>query len=160
MLGYINIREYSANDKPVLMELLALNTPEYFAPSEREDFDHYLDNEIDLYFVITVDSLVVGCGGINFNNDSKTGKISWDILHPEFQGKSLGTMLLKHRIDLLKSMPSIENIVVRTSQVAYKFYGKSGFISTQIEKDYWAKGFDLYYMELPTTDDQRPVTND
>ncbi|MFM1998791.1 MAG: hypothetical protein RL204_738, partial [Bacteroidota bacterium] len=118
-------------------------------------FDHYLDNEIDLYFVVTVDNQVVGCGGININNDSKTSKISWDILHPEFQGKSLGTMLLKHRIELLRSMPSIENIVVRTSQVAYKFYEKSGFKTTQIEKDYWAEGFDLYYMELPTTNDQR-----
>ena len=154
MLDKILIREYSANDKQVLMELLALNTPDYFAPSEGEDFDHYLDHEIDFYYVVTVDSRVVGCGGINFNNDSKTGKISWDILHPEFQGKSLGTMLLKHRIEVLRSMPSIENIVVRTSQVAYKFYEKNGFKTTQIEKDYWAKGFDLYYMKLPTTDDR------
>ena len=80
--------------------------------------------------------------------DSKTtGKISWDILHPEYQGKSLGSQLLKHRIGKLKSIDSIQKIIVRTSQLAYKFYEKQGFVLNEIKKDYWAKGFDMYSME-------------
>ena len=37
------IRAYDANDKATLLHLLELNTPKYFAPSEKEDLEHYLD---------------------------------------------------------------------------------------------------------------------
>ena len=67
--------------------------------------------------------------------------------HPDYQGKSLGTKLLKHRIDKLNSIDGIQKITVRTSQVAYKFYEKQGFELFEIKKDYWAEGFDMYNME-------------
>ena len=67
---------------------------------------------------------VVGRGGINFAENKTIGKISWDIIHPDFQGKSLGTKLLKYRIEVLKTIPGIQKITVRTLQVAYKFYEK------------------------------------
>jgi ribosomal protein S18 acetylase RimI-like enzyme len=54
---------------------------------------------------------------------------------------------LKHRIDKLNSIGSIQKITVRTSQVAYKFYEKQGFELFEIIKDYWADGFDMYNME-------------
>ena len=67
---------------------------------------------------------VVGCGRINFAENKTIWKISWDIIHPDFQGKSLGTKLLKYRIEVLKTIPGIQKITVRTLQVAYKFYEK------------------------------------
>lgn len=142
----IEIREYKATDKSYLMNLLELNTPKYFANEERIDFEKYLENERELYCVLLYDEKIVGCGGINFDDNNTTGKISWDILHPEYQGKSLGTKLLKHRIEKLKSMDTILKIQVRTSQLAYRFYEKQGFELKEIKKDYWAKGFDLYSM--------------
>ena len=61
---------------------------------------------------------------VNFAENKTIGKISWDIIHPDFQGKSLGTKLLKYRIEVLKTIPGIQKITVRTLQVAYKFYEK------------------------------------
>lgn len=147
MSDIVTIREYHKDDKSALMNLLELNTPKYFASEEKVDFDCYLDNEKELYFVLLFDNKIVGCGGINFADKNTTGKISWDILHPDYQGKSLGTQLLKHRIEKLKSIDSIQKITVRTSQVAYKFYEKQGFELNEIVNDYWAKGFDMYSME-------------
>lgn len=143
----IIIREYTIIDKNDVMNLIRLNTPKYFAPEEEGDLSNYLDNERELYFVLLFDGETVGCGGINFGDNNTTGKISWDILHPDYQGKSLGTKLLKHRIAKLESIESITRITVRTSQVAYAFYEKQGFVLNQIAKDFWARGFDMYSME-------------
>lgn len=129
------------------MNLIGLNTPRFFAKEEADDLSRYLDEEIELYYVLSVDNKIVGCGGINFAENKTVGKISWDIIHPDFQGRSLGTLLLKHRLEVLQSIESIRKITVRTSQVAYKFYEKQGFILHEIKKDYWAEGFDMYYME-------------
>ena len=147
MNNSITIREYKSIDKSSVMNLIRLNTPEYFAPEEEDDFSNYLDNERELYYVLLFNEKIVGCGGINFAENKTIGKISWDILHPEYQGKSLGTRLLEYRIEQLESIKSVQKITVRTSQVAYQFYEKQGFELKEIKKDYWAKGFDMYKME-------------
>lgn len=143
----LTIREYQTTDKDAVMELIKQNTPKYFAPEEAADLSNYLDNEIELYYVLVLYDKIVGCGGINFANDKTIGKISWDIIHPGYQGKSLGKQLLKYRVDILKSVDSVRKITVRTSQLVYEFYEKQGFALRETQKDYWAKGIDMYYME-------------
>ena len=110
------IREYRETDKNAVIDLIRQNTPEYFALEEEADFSNYLDSERELYFVLLLNKEIVGCGGINFTDDKTTGKISWDIIHPQHQGKSLGAQLLKYRIEKIKSINGIQKITVRTSQ--------------------------------------------
>src|SRR6185436_15169245 len=140
------IRDYHPNDKAQVLNLLRLNTPQYFAPEEEKDLIYYLDHERESYYVLELDKKIIGCGGINFEANKSLGKISWDILLPEFQGRGLGTLLLKHRIDTLLKIKTVNKIIVRTTQLTYKFYEKSGFKTVEQAKDYWAKGFDLYKM--------------
>ena len=68
------------------------------------------------------------------------------MIHPDFQYKGHGTLLVKHRIDRLLNKNSIKDISVRTSQHTYKFYEKSGFELIKIIKDYWSEGYDLFEM--------------
>ncbi|MFY7811309.1 MAG: GNAT family N-acetyltransferase [Flavobacterium sp.] len=143
----ISIREFEVNDSKKIVDLFRLNVPKFFAKEEEKDLIQYLENEIELYYVLLYDGKIVGSGGINFENEMKTGIISWDIIHFDFQGKKLGSQLLKHRIEKLKTIESIQEIVVRTSQFTYLFYDKQGFEISEIIKDYWAKGFDLYSMK-------------
>lgn len=147
MTDLLTINEYEIKDKPEVIHLIRLNTPKYFAAIEENDLINYLENEKELYFVLRYHKNIVGCGGVNFANNKTIGKISWDIIHPNYQNKSLGTRLLNHRIDLLKGIKTIKKIIVRTSQVSYKFYEKQGFELIEIIKNYWADGFDLYYMQ-------------
>lgn len=141
------IREYSTSDKPKVIKLLQLNTPEYFDPSEDVELIDYLDNNREDYFVVLRKSKIVGAGGINYFPDKNTARISWDMIHPEYQGKGVGKELIQYRISLIKaSSKKIELIIVRTSQLTYKFYEKMGFVLEKIEKDFWAKDFDLYQM--------------
>ena len=140
------------NRQNAVINLIRLNIPKYFAPTEETDLNYYLDHERELYYVLLFDGQIVGCGGINFEDNKTTGKISWDILHPQYQGKSLGSQLLKYRIEKIKVIDSIQKITVRTSQLAYKFYEKQGFELNEVKEDYWAKGFDLYRMEYKGLD--------
>lgn len=147
MDNHITIREYSPTDKNAVMTLIKSNIPKYFAVEEETDLGRYLDEEVELYYVLLFDGMIVGCGGINFDDNKTTGRISWDIIHPAYQGKSLGAKLLKYRLEKLRSISSIEKITVRTSQLVYKFYEKQGFVLLEVRKDYWADGFDMYKME-------------
>lgn len=142
----VTIRDFTQADLPALVEILRLNVPQFFDESEVVLFEHYLTNEVELYFVVERNGKIVGSGGINFDNNQTTGKISWDVLHPAAQGLGIGSALLQHRLNLLQSMEKIQKIIVRTSQLTYKFYEKNGFTLQEVQIDYWAKGFDLYSM--------------
>lgn len=146
MNSNLNVRSYSQSDQAILLELLRLNTPKYFAPEEEAEFISYLTHEIEQYFVVELNGEIVGCGGINLVENGAVGRISWDLLHPNSQGKGIGSQLLQHRIGVLKSNQKVKQIVVRTSQHVYPFYEKNGFELREIKKDYWADGFDLYLM--------------
>jgi ribosomal protein S18 acetylase RimI-like enzyme len=140
------IREYKDCDKSSVIALLRLNTPAYFSQLEESDLIYYLDYEVDRYFVLELDNSIVGCGGINFSADRTFATLSWDIVHPNHQGKSLGSMLLNYRLENIAKDPRVKDIKVRTSQLVYKFYEKNGSKLIKIVKDYWAEGFDLYEM--------------
>ena len=142
------IRKYTTKDKSRVLELFRLNTPNYFDASEEADFIKYLDHEVEDYFVYEQNSKILGAGGINYFLEEKSARISWDMVDSKSQGKGIGKKLTQHRINHLKGNPKIEIIRVRTSQHAYKFYEKMGFELEKIEKEYWAKNFDLYLMQM------------
>ena len=140
------IRKYQSEDKDAVMALIDLNIPEYFDESERHDFEDYLENEREDYFVIEQDGKIVASGGINYFRDEHTARISWDMVHPDHHGKGLGRQLVDHRLAVIKSTPGVRNVIVRTSQLAHNFYAKSGFVLDEVKEDFWAPGFDLYLM--------------
>ena len=142
----MTIRAYHTADRPQLLQLLALNTPAYFAPEEAIDFENYLSNDVQHYFVAEIDGAIAGSGGYNLFPENGEARISWDIIHPDFQGKGIGKALTLFRIDAIKKSGVDYSIIVRTSQLAFGFYEKLGFVLEKVEKDYWAEGFDLYLM--------------
>ncbi|HEY4652574.1 MAG TPA: GNAT family N-acetyltransferase [Pontibacter sp.] len=144
------IRPYTVADKEALLQLLQLNTPQYFHPAEEADFLYYLAQELESYYVLEENGTIVGCGGINYFYSEKLARLSWDMVHPQHQGKGIGRQLTEYRLHEIKSKPEIETIVVRTTQLVYPFYNKLGFELVKTEKDYWADGFDLYQMQLNT----------
>lgn len=144
----MDIRPYTPADDESIIQLLRLNTPEYFAPEEEQDLRDYFANHIDRYFVIEDNGNIIGSGGINITNNGRNAVLSWDIIHPNYQGKGIGSQLTQHRLDVIKTIAGIENTSVRTSQLVYKFYEKFGFVLKEVIKDYWAEGIDMYRMEM------------
>lgn len=141
-----HIRAYQDFDQESVLSIFRLNTPRYFSPEEENDLIRFLEKEIAFYFVVESSGQVVGSGGINFQENHSIGILSWDLFHPDFQRKSLGTELLKFRIQKLSEL-NILRIRVRTSQLVYTIYQKNGFQLKEVVEDYWAAGIDLYLME-------------
>lgn len=142
------IRKYSTTDKLKVIGLLKKNIPQYFDPSEEADYKDYLENELEDYFVYEQNHEIIGAGGINYFPKEKLARISWDMIDPASHGKGIGKELVQFRIHHIKQHTNIETIIVRTSQVVYKFYERMGFELVKVEKDYWAKNFDLYLMKM------------
>ncbi len=142
------IRPFKISDRAKLIEIFKLNTPDYFDSKEQKHFEEYLDNYRETYLVVEDDNKVIGGGGYHFNTQKTIGRISWDLFHPDFKGKGLGKQLVNHRFEKIKSVSTVHSVVVWTSQSAFKFYGKFGFGTKEIRKDFWGQGLDLYIMEM------------
>lgn len=142
------IRTYRTEDKLSLFALLELNTPRFFAEEEHADFERYLKEDLEYHYVLCgADDTILGCGGFTTSEDGETAKLSWDFLHPDFQGFGFGSALTRHRIARIKQLPGIKKVSVRTSQHVYPFYEKFGLVVREIVPDYWAPGFDMYRLD-------------
>ena len=142
----MGIRKYRPEDKVELMAILKMNVPKYFHVSEIADFEKYLDNELEDYFVVELEGKLVACGGLNFFPKEKQVRISWDIVHPEYHGEGIGKSLVQYRIKWAQKKQPEYQVIVRTSQLSFGFYRKMGFEIQKIIKDYWDEGFDLYQL--------------
>jgi [ribosomal protein S18]-alanine N-acetyltransferase len=83
----MQIRPYNISDKEKLTEILRLNIPDYFAPEEEKEFEDYLANHSQNYYVLETENKIAGGGGFNLFEEEKIARISWDIFHPEYRRK-------------------------------------------------------------------------
>ena len=143
----MEIRKFESSDREKVINLLRMNTPDFFSPNEEKDLIYYFDFHADNYYVIENQNNIIGAAGFNLSGDGKTGYLSWDIIHPEYQGKGIGSELTRFRIQRIKAIDTVQTLAVRTSQLAYKFYEKFGLILRETVRNYWDEGFDLYQME-------------
>lgn len=142
------IRSYLSTDKPKLLKLMELNVPIYFDRSEIADFDAYLDQQVEDYFVLEINQVILAGGGLNYSETRNQAILSWGMVHPDHHKQGKGTQLTQYRIKFAKSQSQVQEIIVRTSQFTYEFYQKMGFNLEKTERDFWAKGFDLYHMVM------------
>lgn len=145
----MNIRRYTEGDRLKVLSLLEQNTPTYFAVEEKKDLIYYLDNFADNYFLVENNGNIIGSGGYNLTEDLTTGRISWDMVDVSNQLSGVGTLLMNYRLIELKSIATVTQVSVRTSQLVFGFYEKFGLRLQEVIPDYWAKGFDLYRLDCP-----------
>ncbi|WNJ17092.1 GNAT family N-acetyltransferase [Pontibacter sp. G13] len=142
------IRPYQTSDFPDLLSMMQAHIPTFFAAEELAEYQAYLANEREDYFVFEEQGRILAGGGINYFPDERTARISWDVVHPDHMGKGIGAQLTRHRIEHIRRQKAFDQIIVRTSQLVYPFYERQGFKLFFTERDFWAPGFDLYQMEL------------
>ena len=152
----ITIKEYLPEYKDCLLQIFESNMPLYFAEEELQLFFNFLDRDAvqrGPYSVIFNDDTIVGCGGIALNQPSKyTNELhvimTWGMIDNKFHKNGFGKELLLFRIRQAKVLYPEVKIALGTTQYTFPFFEKYGFKTVAYEKDHWAKGLDLYQMEL------------
>jgi [ribosomal protein S18]-alanine N-acetyltransferase len=140
------IRTFTSSDLRSILAIFDRLSPEFFHPNEKVDLERYLGFEIEDYFVWEENGIILASGGINYFPEIKEARISWDLVCPEYQRKGLGMKLMIYRLNQIQRKGGFQNVVVRTSQMAWRFYEKNGFILKEVQNDFWATGYDLYQM--------------
>jgi len=152
MSSSIVIRPYSKEDRSALLSILKKNVPRYFHEDEVEDFEKFIDKHGAIYFTVLYENQIAG--GVSWTSriKEKTAMIAWIFFDPECQGKGLGRESINFCLSAMSKVNEVEKFRVRTSQLVYPFFEKFGFKTIYVEQDYWAKGFDLYDMEMDAKD--------
>lgn len=130
--------------------------PLYFADEELPLFMSFLERDVierGPYSVVFNDDKIVGCGGIALKQADNYTKeqhviMAWGMVDNKHHKEGFGKELLKHRIQQAKEIYPGIKIALGTTQYTFGFFEKYGFKTVAFEKDHWAKGLDLYQMEL------------
>ncbi len=144
----ISIRPYQPADTEPLLVVFRKNVPAAFGENEVADYVDFLRVNPDPYSLADYNGQLVGACGCGVKQDGITGRIAWIFTDPDFAGLGVGRALMQHCLGQLRINPAVVLIECRTSQVAFQFFEKFGFVLQRTETDYWVPGLDLYYMTL------------
>lgn len=158
------IRTYLASDKKQCLSIFDSNYPKFFDPSERNFFENWLNHfddvkntyksptysnaEADFFDVIEIPGYgVIACGGFYIVKNELEARFAWGMVHNDYHHKGYGSVLYKHRQNLIKQQWPKHKITLGTSQHTYSFYAKMGMKVIQNFKDGYGVGIDRYDME-------------
>jgi [ribosomal protein S18]-alanine N-acetyltransferase len=146
------IRPYTAADRQDCIAAFKSNMPKFFAPDELVDFENWLQHIIqapnEQYYIAEREGKVIACGGFSIYPDKNLATMTWGLVHNSLHKKGIGKALLLHRIKVIRSTHPQCTIGLDTTQHAFPFFEKLGFITTKITKDSYGEGLDRYDMEL------------
>lgn len=138
----VTFREYQPNDREACLALLDANTPEFFAASERSDFEAFLDDIPGTYLVLVEGGQVIGCGGYIPLPESRVAHTSWGMVHPDVKGRGLGRKLFEARLAAVRERGDADRMRVITSQMTAPFFQHMGFEEVGRTADKIAPGID------------------
>lgn len=109
--------------------------------------DEYLSTGISRKFVLTADNKVVGF--LEYEVLFDDAEIFMIAVHPDFQKKGLGKMLMEFCLKNLQKegVKSVYLDVAANNTKAIDFYRKFGFYTVYIRKEYYRDGTDAYLMK-------------
>jgi Acetyltransferase (GNAT) domain len=143
------LRPYQNSDKEACLALFDGNTPVFFAPFERAEFEDFLDKNAFPYFVVEEQGMgmIQACGGYAIGGESAT--LCWGMVMGGMHRRGMGTFLLKARLQDIRQDAMLRNVRIQTSQHSAGFFARAGFVTRLVVKDGFAEGLDRYEMVLP-----------
>ena len=127
--SYEEIRQADIEDVGGILELIQpLEEQGILRRRSRKE----LEREINLFSVILIDGMIIGCAALHpFNHKQKYAELACMVVHPDYRRGSRGDHLLSH-IEALAEKQGIDKIFVMTTQTAHWFVER-GFSQPPVE---------------------------
>lgn len=145
------LRSYRPTDRRACLDLFDGNTPEFFLPHERAEFEDWLDAPGE-YLVIEDAGQVVACGGI-WQEEGRVG-LAWGMVSHQHHRQGFGSMLLRARLGQLRELGAKE-VHLDTTQHSAPFFARHGFAEVRRVSDGYGPGMDR--VDMLALLDQRPT---
>lgn len=130
------------------IKIFKSNLPKFFAHEELQQFEAFLDQSVDQYYVVQIDDRLIGCGGIFFDEKNDEVGLCWGMVDASYHGQRIGKVLTQFRLDLLKKLYTGKILKIDTSQHTAGFYEKNGFKIVDILLNGFGEGLDKYVMMI------------
>lgn len=146
-------RAYRPSDITACLDIFDGNTPKFFSPVERGEFEQFLTNCAVAweYQVIERNGRLVACGGHAIDKDAKSANFCWGMVASDLHGTGLGKMLTWARLTAASALNEIAIVRLDTSQHTQGFYAQFGFLPERIIPDGYGPGLDQWEMVLDLT---------
>lgn len=142
------VRPYEARDREACLALFDGNCPRFFDPSERAEYEAFLDGLDWPYQVIERDGRVVACGGHTPEPDGTTVSLCWGMVEARLHRAGLGAALTQARLAAARARPGVRTVRLETSQHTRGFYERFGFRVVRVRADGFGPGIDACEMRL------------
>ncbi|HEY7334492.1 MAG TPA: GNAT family N-acetyltransferase [Bryobacteraceae bacterium] len=144
----MDVRPYAPSDRAACLDIFDSNTPQFFHPVERPDFEAFLNLPDCAYFVMEHEGGVVGCGGYAIAENGAVASLVWGMIRTDLHGHGLGRFLLLFRLREIGRAGGVQMVRLGTSQRTAAFFGKQGFKTISVDKDGYAPGIDRIEMAM------------
>lgn len=139
-------RPYSLGDQEICLALFDTNCPEYFAPSERRDYENFLNSNPPGYELCVSNGNIVGAFGLIEENVNKS-RLDWILLNQYSQGSGIGSIIM-NRVLAQARDTRVAVILITTSHKVYNFFEKFGAIKVSEIENGLGLGLHRVDMEL------------
>ena len=139
------------------MRIFDSNIPLFFDPSERDGLANWLNakdegrfaypgNRAETFYVLELESRVVGCAGFYIPDHERRANMVWGMVENAWHKKGLGRKLLEYRIRIIQTEFPDCSISLDTTQHSFGFFERLGFAVTGITDNYYGPGLNRYDM--------------
>lgn len=152
----MRIREFRSDDVDGCLDVFDSNTPTYFRPHERADFERFLAELPGPYLVVESHSgRILACGGYA-RDSASTAVLTYGMVHADSQHQHIGTRLLEERLNGVRACRNVSAVIINTTQLTEGFFARFGFRTESIALNHYAPGLHGVRMVLRLGDHGEP----
>jgi len=132
MITLMNIRTFKESDRAAVIELWAACDLTRPWNDPNKDIDRKVDFQPDLFFVGLLDSKLIASAMAGY--DGHRGSVFYLAIHPDFQGKGYGQILMTHIENTLVDLgcPKLNIVVRNTNDGVLTFYDSLEYVTDPV----------------------------
>jgi N-acetylglutamate synthase-like GNAT family acetyltransferase len=142
----MKIRKATQKDVPQILKIIRSNNPKYPKRLMKKEIKEMFSRALlkPTYLIVEQERKIIGCGGFTRSwADNTIFNIFWINILPDFQGKGIGTRLIKGMVKTIKGIkekPKAKMITLSTNKP--RLYKKIGFekLGKKYDGDYFLMG--------------------